>query len=124
MRGGLRAASLRGHNFDAAVMAWDLKRSKAKERGEERKGRKGVAEAGGGGYIRRVMAGMKPIANDAGIRDWQAKRCAASGPASRCLPACLPGRLDVAAISNVHCPGHRNKFNRNTLRVGIRQLGR
>lgn len=88
---------------------------------EGRRGGTG-AERGyrGGGYIRRVMAGMKPIANDAGIRDWQAKRCAASGPASRCLP----GRLDVAAISNVHRPGHRNKFNRNTLRVGIRQLGR
>jgi len=33
-----------------------------------------AAEAAGNGYIRRVMAGMKPIANDAGIRDWQAKR--------------------------------------------------
>ncbi|EGI58346.1 hypothetical protein G5I_13564 [Acromyrmex echinatior] len=76
-------------------MAWDLKRSKAKERGEEgdkEGGQGGITEAGGGGYIRRVMAGMKPIANDAGIRDWQAKRCVASGPtrASRCLPACLP----------------------------------
>lgn len=28
----------------------------------------------GGGYIRGVMAGMKPIANDAGIRDRRAKR--------------------------------------------------
>jgi len=99
-------------------MAWDLKRSKAEEEEREQKG--GYREEEGGGYIRRVMAGMKPIANDAGIRDWQAKRCAVSSPASRCLP----GRLDVAAISNVHRPEHRNKFNRNTLRVGIRQLGR
>lgn len=28
----------------------------------------------GGGYIRGVMAAMKPIANDAGIRDRRAKR--------------------------------------------------
>lgn len=34
MHSGLRAAILGGHNFDAAVMAWDLKRSKAEE--EER----------------------------------------------------------------------------------------
>lgn len=86
MRGGLRATSLGGHNFDVAVMAWDLKRSKAEEEEWEQQG------ATGDGYIRRVMAGMKPIANDAGIRDWQAKRCAASGPARR-PDACLAGSM-------------------------------
>jgi len=46
MHGGLRATSLRGHNFDAAVIAWDLKRSNAKERGEE--GEKGAGGREGG----------------------------------------------------------------------------
>lgn len=78
------ASSREGHNLGAAVIARDLKGSKAEE--EETGGREGAARGGEGGYIRRVMAGMKPIANDAGIRDWQAKRRATSGPASRCPP--------------------------------------
>lgn len=36
--------------------------------------REGMRFDTGGGYIRGVMAGMKPIANDAGIRDRRAKR--------------------------------------------------
>lgn len=59
----------------------------------------------GGGYIRGVMAGMKPIANDAGIRDRRAKReLGYEGPNSPANP------FGMAAISNVQL---RNKFNRN-----------
>lgn len=53
------------------------------------------------------------------------KRSVVSGPAR---PDAWPGRLDVAAISNVRAASRvdsiRNKFNRNTLRVGIRRAGR
>jgi len=56
------------------------------------------AEAAGNGYIRRVMAGMKPIANDAGIRDWQAKRHVARRlRSSQCLG--LAGRNQQRAPS-------------------------
>lgn len=76
------------------------------------------------GYIRRVMAGMKPIANDAGIRDWQAKRprCQ-SGPAR--LDAPWPGRLDVAAISNVRAASRVDSTEINSIETHIaRRHGR
>lgn len=61
---------------------------------------------GGGRYIRRVMAGMKPIANDAGIRDWWAKRPGTGRLTTSPTP--------FAWLQSATCAGQlRNKFNRN-----------
>lgn len=75
---------------------------------------------------------MKPIANDAGIRDWQAKRQALPvGSGASRWPGRL-GRLDVAAISNVRAASRVDSTEINSIetrrasrqRRGGRERGR